>query len=271
MNRLTVKVFERCAFLPNERGETMNLANKIALVTGAGQGIGKEISLSLAEHGAEVIVSDLAEERVQEVVNIIKGAGGSAECIKLDVSEEKDVNDAFQLIVAKYGTLDIMVNNAGISPKQAFEDITTSDWDRVLAVNLKGTFMCSKKSYELMKEKRYGKIINIASLAGQNGGTVASAHYVASKAAIIGFTKALCKVAAPYNINVNAIAPGRIYTELYYKDIDPKKNEDILKQIPMGHPGTPKDIANAVIFLASCYSDYINGACLNVNGGLFMI
>ncbi len=249
----------------------MNLENKIALVTGAGQGIGKAIALALASRGSEVIVSDIDLSRAENVVQAIRDTGKKAVSGKLDVSKETEVDKIFSFINESFGTIDILVNNAGISPKQKFEDITAEDWDKVLAVNLKGTFLCARKAYEMMKEKKYGKIINISSLAGQMGGTVASAHYVASKAGVLGFTKALCKVAAPYNINVNAIAPGRIYTELFYKDIDPKKNEEICRQIPMGHPGTPEDIANTVLFLASDHSKYINGACINVNGGILMI
>ena len=249
----------------------INLQDKVAVVTGAGQGIGRDICLALARHGAEVVVTDVLNDKIAEVVAEITRNGGRAVDRQLDVSRADDVQQVFDFLSEKFGRLDILVNNAGISPKQKFEDITIDDWDRVQAVNLRGPFLCARAALTLMKEQMSGKIINIASLAGQNGGTVASAHYVASKAGIIGLTKALCKVGGPYNVNVNAVAPGRIVTELYYKDIDASRNEEILKQIPMGHPGTTQDIANTVVFLASDYSAYINGACLNVNGGLFMI
>jgi 3-oxoacyl-[acyl-carrier protein] reductase len=249
----------------------LDLRNKVALVTGGGQGIGREICLALAAHNAEVVVSDVLEDRAANVAGEIKKTSAKSLSYRLDVSQPKEISEIFRFLTEKYGRLDILVNNAGISPKQKFEDITSDDWDRVLSVNLRGTFLCAKEAVGIMKSQNSGKIINIASLAGQNGGTVASAHYVASKAGILGLTKALCKVAGPFNINVNAVAPGRILTELYYKDINPTRNEEILKQIPMGHPGESRDIANTVIFLASDYADYINGACINVNGGLFMI
>jgi NAD(P)-dependent dehydrogenase (short-subunit alcohol dehydrogenase family) len=248
----------------------IDLKDKAALVTGAGRGIGRDICLALAAHGARVLVTDVLGEKAAEVAEEINGGGGRALDHGLDVTREEEVRLVFDFLVEKFGGLDIMVNNAGISPKQKFEDISLEDWDRVQAVNLRGTFLCARAAVALMKERRSGKIINIASLAGQNGGTVAGAHYAASKAGVIGLTKALAKATGPCDINVNAVAPGRIVTELYYRDIEAARNEEILRQIPLGRPGTTRDIANTVVFLASDYAAYLNGACLNVNGGLFM-
>ncbi len=246
----------------------MKLINKISLVTGAGQGIGKAIAELLAKEGSTVIICDISLDRANKAVEEIIKNGGKAAAVCSDVSSSEDVNSMFKFIEENYGGLDILVNNAGISPKQRFEDITAEDWDKVLGVNLKGTFLCTQNAFRLMKIKGSGKIINIASIAGQNGGTVASPHYVSSKAGIIGFTKAMALLGGPHNINVNAIAPGRIVTELFYKDIDPEKNNEVISRIPLGHPGEPKDIAEAVLFLASDSSRYMTGACLNVNGGL---
>lgn len=245
----------------------MNLSKKISLVTGGAQGIGKAIANLLSNEGSTVLIVDIDIKKAKSVVKNIKSKGGNALAFGIDVSSVFQVDELFHLIVKKFGKLDILINNAGIAPKQKFEDISLDDWERVLKVNLTGVFLFTKKAFLIMKEKKYGKIVNISSIAGQNGGILASAHYVASKAGMIGFTKYMAKISAPYNINVNTIAPGRIATRRYYMYSE-EFNRKINEKIPLGHPGSPEDVAEAVLFLVSDKSKYITGACLNVNGGI---
>jgi len=249
----------------------MRLNKKITLITGGGQGIGETIARLFAQNGAETIICDINEKRAKNVADKINQNGGVAISFKTDVACVEEVEKLFGFIKKRYGRLDILVNNAGISPKQKFEEITEDDWDKVLNVNLKGCFLCSKQAFEIMKKIQSGRIINMSSAAGQMGGYASSVHYAASKAGILGFTKALARVGGPYNITVNAIAPGKILTDLYYKDVNPKINEQIIKEIPLGHPGKPEDVAETALFLASDAAKYISGECISVSGGWIRI
>jgi len=248
----------------------VKLKGKITLVTGGGQGIGKAISKKIAKEGSVVVVCDKDYKKAKITANEIKIAGHESFPYEVDVSLKEQVEKMFKFIDKKYGKLDILVNNAGISPKQSFENISLSDWNKVLSVNLTGTFLCTKQAYIRMKKNNYGKIINISSGSAQSGGIFSSPHYVASKAGIIGFTKSIAKIAGRYNINVNAIAPGRIVTNMYYKDIPGGSHKEINDRTPLKRPGEPEEIADSVLFLASEDSKYITGTCLNVNGGLIL-
>jgi 3-oxoacyl-[acyl-carrier protein] reductase len=241
-----------------------NLKGKIAVVTGAGHGIGREIALALARNGSEVVVTDLSDE-IFEVGKQIESLGAKALPVKCDVTDPEQAQNIEEKIVGKYQRIDILVNNAGIYPQKPFLDMTTDDWNLVLRVNLNGVFHCTKAIIPKMVQQKYGKIINIASIAGAVVGYLNLAHYSASKAAVVGFTKSLALEMAQFGINVNAIAPGPIdvgafsaASELY---------QQLIKTIPIGRMGLPSDIANLVVFLASDESSFITGQCIVSDGG----
>jgi 3-oxoacyl-[acyl-carrier protein] reductase len=247
----------------------MILENKIALITGASGGIGRAISVLFAKEGARVVLCDLAGTGAGKVLSEIVSLKGNGMVIEADVSDEKDVNSMFNSIVKKYGTLDILVNNAGVCRKVSIPDIEPDEWDSFMKINLKSVFLCSKEGFKIMKEKRYGKIINMGSLAAKMGGIVVGAHYSASKAGVLCFTKSLAQFSAPYDINVNAVAPGPVLTkmtEAWGKEI----NETLREKLPFKRFATPEDVAHTVLFLASDRSNYITGETINVNGGMLM-
>ncbi len=242
---------------------------KVALVTGASRGIGKEIALGLANKGVNVAITfNYNESLAQEVVEEIKQYGVKAIAIKGNSSIEEDVNNIVAKVEEELGTIDILVNNAGITKDNLIIKMKSEDWDDVMNVNLKGVFLTTKAVARGMMKKRYGKIINISSVVGVSG-NAGQGNYSASKAGIIGFTKSMAKELATRGIRVNAIAPGFIKTDMTDVLKDEVK-EGLLKNIPLGDLGQPKDIANAVVFLASEESDYITGQVLNVNGGMSM-
>lgn len=247
----------------------MELENKVALVTGGSRGIGREIALELARNGANVVITYVNnEEKANEVIDEIKSMGVKALAIKADVSKESDVQRMIEKVEEEFNSVDILVNNAGITKDNLLIRMKEEEWDEVMNVNLKGTFLCTKAVARMMMKKRYGKIINITSVVGITG-NIGQGNYSASKAGIIGFTKSIARELASRGIRVNAIAPGFIET-----DMTEVLNEDIknamLISIPLGTFGKPKDIANTVVFLASSKSDYITGQVINVNGGMFM-
>lgn len=245
----------------------MKLKNKIAIVTGAGQGIGKGIALALAKEGAKVVVSDISEG-VNDVVKEIEALGSQALAIKADVSNNQQTEEMAKETIKKFGRIDILVNNAGIFPFKGFLDMKEEDWDRVLNINLKGVFNCTKAVTPTMAKQKYGKIINISSIAGTRVGYVGLTHYCASKAGIAGLTKALALELAPFKINVNAIAPGAIDTPGITSAMDEQTRKDFTETVPLKRFGLPEDIANLVVFLASDESSYVTGECIVVDGGL---
>jgi NAD(P)-dependent dehydrogenase (short-subunit alcohol dehydrogenase family) len=247
-----------------------NLDGKVALVTGARRGIGRGIALALAEAGAKVVVTDIDEKECEAVVKEIEKLGSEGLAKKLDVTNKKEVEEAIKAAVDKFGKLDILVNNAGICPFKPFLELTEEDWDKVLDINLKGYFLCAQTAAKEMAKQKWGRIINIASVAmGQTGiGFPNLVHYVASKGGVAGMTEAMALELAPYGINVNAISPGVIETKMAEPVIsDPAAREGILKRVPKGRVGQPKDIASAVVYLASEEADYVTGAILVVDGG----
>lgn len=245
----------------------MMLQNACALVTGAGQGIGKEIALALAREGCAVAVNDLYAERASAVVDAIGAAGGKAVVAEGNVAAGDAVKSMVETTVTQLGKLDILVNNAGMILKTPFWDITEKDWDMIMAVNLKSVFLCCQAAAPYMKAQQSGKIINIASVAGKvGGGLLGNTAYAASKAGVIAVTKGLARELGPYGVNVNAITPALTETDMT-KDISPEKRAQIISSIPLGRPGKPEDIANAVLFLASPLASFVNAEIMDVDGG----
>ena len=246
----------------------MKLKDKVAFVTGAAQGIGKAIAEALAREGAQVIVSDINFEAAQQTAKEIEGLGVKTLALKTNVADLQEVETSVSEAVKAFGRIDILVNNAGITKDNLLLRMKKEEWDAVISVNLTGAFHCSKIVSRLMMKNSYGKIINIASIVGQMG-NFGQANYAASKAGLIGFTKAAAREVASRNVTVNAVAPGFIDTEMTRK-IPEEARRQLVSQIPMGKLGQPEDIARAVIFLASPEADYITGQVIAVNGGMYM-
>ena len=244
---------------------TESLSGKVALITGASRGIGKEIALELSKLGAEVIINySSSDEKAEEVVNTIKNAGGKAHKIKFDVSKDESVSSAFEEIMKITGSIDILVNNAGITRDGLLMRMRVEQWDEVINTNLKGVFLCTKYASRFMMKKRSGKIINISSVVGIIGNP-GQANYSAAKAGVIGFTKTCAKEFASRGINVNAIAPGFIETEMTEK----LNTEEIIKAIPLKKLGSSTQIAKLVSFLVSSDAgSYITGQTISIDGGM---
>jgi 3-oxoacyl-[acyl-carrier protein] reductase len=247
-----------------------NLEGKVAIVSGASRGIGKAVALELAERGAAVVVNYLnSGEAAEEVMNKINEAGGKAFLMKADVSDYSQAQDLIKFAIDSCGKLDILVNNAGITRDKLIMLMTEEDWDKVQSTNLKSTFNCSKAAVKHMMRTRYGRIINITSVAGQMG-NAGQTNYSASKAGQIGVTKALAREVAVRNITVNGIAAGYIETDIW-NSVPEGMREAVLSIIPLGRKGVPEDIAYAVAFLASDQAAYITGQILGIDGGMAMM
>lgn len=242
----------------------IDLSNKVAVVTGAGQGIGRSIALALAQAGAKVVVSDLNLSSAQAVAAEIQGIAGQSSALACDVSQAADLDNLFTHSLKTFGSLDILVNNAGIFPFQAFSDIKSEDWDKVLTVNLKGLFFASQTAAKNMKAG--GRIINISSIASQVAFAGLS-HYCASKGGVDSLTRVLAVELAAQKITVNVVAPGATNTPGANQGIDQAAQQQMLAAIPLGRMGQPEEIASAVVFLASDLAAYITGQVLTVDGG----
>lgn len=247
----------------------MTMKGKVAIVSGAGQGIGKAIALSLSKNGANLAIADINDETASDVVKEIEATGGRAISVKTDVSKVDDIKNLVQKTVQEFGTVDILVNNAGILHATPIEDITEEEWDRMMAINLKSVFFMSQQVLPYMKAQKSGRIINISSLAGRMGGYANGLGYSASKAGIIGLTMGFARRVAEFNITVNAVAPGTTESEII-KKFSPESIETLRQTIPMKRLGKPENIADVVAFLASDASSFMTGAVIDVNGGLFM-
>jgi NAD(P)-dependent dehydrogenase (short-subunit alcohol dehydrogenase family) len=248
----------------------LELKGKVAIVTGARRGMGRTHALVLAKAGAKVVVSDIFQEDCEKVVKEIKKDGGEAIAIKCDVSKKEEVDNMVKATVDKWGKIDILINNAGICQFKPFLELTEQEWDRTIDINLKGYFLCSQAAAKEMVRQKSGAIVNIASIAmGQVGvGFLNLAHYSASKGGIVGMTETMAIELGPYNIRVNAIAPGVIETPM----IDPIKQdqkamEGILARVPLHRVGKSEEVSNLVLFLASDASSYMTGSTVVIDGG----
>jgi len=247
----------------------MKLSGRVAIVTGSSRGIGRAIAIELAKEGASIVINnDKSVQEALETVEAIKKLGRRAIYFKADVSNIEETDEMFSAVMKEFGKVDILINNAGIIKDAFLEKMNMEDWHSVLSVVLTGTYNCTKSAVDFMKQQKYGRIINIASVVGQMG-NIGQANYAAAKAAVIGFTKTIAKECAKYGVTVNAVSPGFIETAMLKKiplDVVPK----ILSQIPLGRFGKPEEVAKLVVFLASDDASYITGQVLNINGGLYM-
>ena len=242
----------------------MELSGKTALITGGGRGIGRAIASGMAKEGADIVIADVNMADAETVIDILIKSGTRGYAVRADISSIADLEKMRDEVLAVFGKIDILVNNAGVTQKAEIGDLCEQDWDRVLDINLKGTFFCSQLISNEMKKRKQGKIVNIASMAGERGGRFAGVNYSSSKAGIIVMTKCFAMSGGPYNINVNAIAPGLISSEMS------KQLEFATDEIPLGRLGTAEEVADLAVFLASGRSNYITGATIDINGGIYM-
>lgn len=246
----------------------MDLTGRVALVTGASQGIGRSCALKLASCGAAVTLAARNQEKLNDVARQITAAGGKAATFALDVADESKVKEVFKAATAQFGKIDILVNNAGITRDQLVMRMKRADWDDVLSTNLTSAFLCIQQAIPSMLKQRWGRIINISSIFGQTG-QAGQANYSASKAGLIGLTMAIAREVGSRNITCNAVAPGFIETDMTTR-MGEQFKENAVKMIPLGRIGSTEDVANSVAFLASEEASYITGHVLSVNGGMWM-
>ena len=246
----------------------MKLEGRVALVTGASQGIGHDCALALARQGATVAVAARNQQKLDALVAEINGAGGKAGAFVIDVGDEEQVKAGIKSVIAEFSKVDILINNAGITRDQLVMRMKRTDWDSVLNTNLTSAYLCIQQVISSMLKQRWGRIINITSVFGQMG-QAGQANYAASKAGLIGLTMAIAREVASRNITCNAVAPGFIETSMT-AGLSEEFKQTAVKTIPLGRVGSPDDVASAVYFLASEEASYITGHVLNVNGGLLM-
>jgi 3-oxoacyl-[acyl-carrier protein] reductase len=247
----------------------MKLKNRVAIVTGGARGIGKAIAVTFLREGAKVAVIDSDKERLEMLKKEMGKESKEVMVIPCDITKSSEVNGMVVEVGKRFGRIDILVNNAGIIRRGTIETVTEEDWDRVIEVNLKGTFNCCKAVVETMKSRRYGKIVNISSIAGKMGDITSAPGYGPSKAGMDALTKTLARQLAQFGINVNGVAPHAIETEMSAQWSEQRRKE-IIDSIPLGRLGKPEDVANAVVFLASDEASFITGEILDVNGGALM-
>lgn len=245
----------------------MDFRNKVALVTGAGRGIGKAIAARFVEEGASVCINDISFDNARVTSDELKRLGKSVLPVQADISREKDVQKMFDILLDRFGTVDILVNNAGIGGSVMVEDMTYEMWQQTIDVNLNGVFLCCKAVIPTMQKKKYGKIVNIASVAAKKISYHGGAHYTASKAGVLGFTRQLAFELAPYGINVNALCPGATLTPLLKASTTQAQRDSEIARFPAGKFCEAEDIADAVLFLCSERSKMIVGQAIDVDAG----
>ena len=247
------------------------LHNQVAIVTGAAQGMGAAIAGRLAAEGAKVVLSDINAEKVAGVAEKINAAAeNSALAMRTDVTKEDEVAEMVEATIAHYGTVGILVNNAGILYPTRIDHVTKAEWDEVIDVNLNGSFLCSKAVLPIMKENKFGRIVNMSSSAGRSVSTLGGVHYTAAKAGVLGLTRGMAKEVAPFGITVNAVCPGLIDTEMARENCSPERLQAYEESFPIPRLGTPEEVAQLIIFLAT-EAAYITGASIDINGGDLMM
>ncbi len=249
-------------------GGFMLLKDKVALVTGGAQGIGKAIAVTLAKEGANVSICDVNLEKAQETVKELQALGVKAAAFQTNVTVAAECDALLENTVKEFGKVDILINNAGVTRDGLLIRMSEADWDLVIAINLKGTFNCTKSAVKVMMKQRYGRIVNISSVIGLMG-NAGQTNYAATKAGVIGVAKSVAKEYANRNITVNCVAPGYIQTAMTDKLTEEQK-QAMLKFVPLGRMGQPQDVANAALFLVSPLADYITGQVITVDGGMVM-
>jgi len=247
----------------------MKLKDRVAIITGAARGIGKAIALTFVREGAKVVLVDVDKEKLEILQNEIKKRKGEVITTSCNITKSSEVMAMVNQAHKTFGRIDILVNNAGIIRRGTIETVTEEDWDRVIEVNLKGTFNCCKAVVDIMKKQSYGKIVNVSSIAGKMGDITSAPGYGPSKAGVDALTKTLARQLAPYGINVNAVSPHAIETEMSAQWSEERRKE-IIASIPLGRLGKPEDVAEAVLFLVSEEASFITGEILDVNGGALM-
>lgn len=244
---------------------------RVVIVTGAGAGMGYTAALAFAKEGASVIVNDLAEAPAERAAKAIRQMGATETTFIGDVSRAPDIQRMIESTLSQYGRIDAIFNNAGILRSTRVEGISLEEWELVMRVNSTGVFLCSQAVLPAMKKQRYGRIVNMSSSAGRSVSTLGGAHYTASKAAVLGITRAIAKEMAPFGITANAICPGLIDTEMARKNCTPEQLKKYEEAFPAKRLGTPEEVAALVLFLASEEAGYITGASIDINGGDLMI
>jgi 3-oxoacyl-[acyl-carrier protein] reductase len=247
----------------------MKLKDRVAIITGAARGIGKAIALTFVREGAKIVLVDVDKERLETLKNEIEKNRREVMTLSCDITKSPEVQAMVNQVKRAFGRIDILVNNAGIIRRGTIETVTEEDWDRVIEVNLKGTFNCCKAVVDIMKKQSYGKIVNVSSIAGKMGDITSAPGYGPSKAGVDALTKTLARQLAPYGINVNAVSPHAIETEMSAQWSEERRKE-IIASIPLGRLGKPEDVAEAVLFLVSEEASFITGEILDVNGGALM-
>ena len=245
------------------------LKNKTALITGGSRGIGRAIALAFGREGAKVAVCyNTAREKAEEVVSLIKSFGSNAVTYQMAVTDRSAIKSVIGKVHSDLGAVEILVNNAGIAQEKPFATITDEDWDKMLAVNLKGPFICIQEVIPSMLERNWGRIINTVSIGGQWGG-FNQVHYAAAKAGLINLTRSIAKIYSRYGITSNAVSPGLVNTDMAQAELSTDAGKEKLKNIPIGRIANPEEIANVVAFLASEEASYVTGQTINVNGGMY--
>jgi len=250
----------------------MRLKDKVTIITGGGQGIGATFARKMAEEGARVVIAEIHEEKAQAVADEIVAKGNEAIAVKTDISSEESTKALVKNVTERYGPIDVLINNASVFSTikmKPFEEISVEEWDGLMGVNLRGTFLCSKAVVPAMKAQKGGKIINISSGAVFMGRPYYT-HYVTSKAGIIGFTRALAKELGDWNINVNCVAPGGTQTEIPRETATPEQMQGLINQRCIKRVQVPEDLVGAIIFLASRDSNFMSGQTINVDGGMIL-
>lgn len=250
----------------------LDFDGQVVIVTGSGspKGIGRTIARTFAKQKAAVVIADMNEAGVKDTVAVIKEEGGEAFGVVVNITDEASVQNMVDQVMEKYGRIDVLVNNAGISQKVTVADMTLADMKRIFEVNMFGLFLCTKACMKVMRAQKYGRIVNLSSVSGKRGGGIfGGAHYSASKAAVLAFSKNLSREISAEGITINSVCPGLINTEIW-KSLPKEDADKVIDGIPMGRPGETQEVANAIVFLASKEASYITGEEIDINGGSHM-